>query len=97
MKRARLYKHIYEFLSFSERRWFAKEVSITVYQSAFPEAGIVYAEKNKFLVVFLFCFVLGRRRLFPPLYLFCSSSTTALAPRQLLPESEVRSRLTEEI
>lgn len=60
MKRARL-THLGIPL-FLKRRWFVGNVSATVFQSAFQEAAIVNAE-NKMLVVFLFCFVLGRMRI----------------------------------
>ena len=41
-----------------------------------------------------FCFLFF---VFFSFYLFCNNATIASAPRQLLPESEVRLRLTEEI
>lgn len=69
-----------------------------IFQSALLEAGIANAEKFVVCFSLLLCFREDEHYyFFFPFYLFYNCTTTALAPRQLLPESEVRSRLTEEI
>ena len=100
MKRARLYKHPYEF-SFLRR---GGSPGLFHLLSAFQE-GIVNAgeKKKKWWFFSLLCFRKDETQfcflffVFFSFYLFCNNATIASAPRQLLPESEVRLRLTEEI